>query len=257
MNGSERYDHGTFCWADLATGDVETAKAFYGGLFGWSFCDNVMDPQNVYTLCQLDGGNAAGLYRMMPDQPAPCWTSYLAVDNCDYSAEKLRGLGGTVVQPPFDIPQVGRMAVVSDPHGAVFCLWQADNPHPGAARFDMRPGSVCWNELASPDTTASQSFYRALFGWGVRETSMPDHTYTEWLRDDQPVGGMLPLAVVGPDVPPHWLVYFSVEDCDRSVETARDLGGRTLRPPFDVEGVGRIAVLSDPGGAAFAVIALG
>ncbi len=258
MTQEGRYVHGEFCWADLTSRDPAAAKRFYTALFGWSYVDEPVPGGGggTYTLCCLDGANVAGLYATCPEQPQPAWSAYAAVNDCAASVAAAGRLGGTVLAPLVDIEGVGRMAVIADPEGAALSLWQADSPHPGFARLGPRPGTVVWNELAARVPAAAKTFYQNLFGWGVKETAMPDHPYVEWLVGDRPAGGMLPLAAIGADVPPHWLVYFACADCDATAAQAVAAGGMVLRAPFDVPDVGRLAVLADGDGAAFAVIRL-
>ncbi len=256
MTQNGRYAHGEFCWADLACGDLPAAKRFYSALFGWDAVETPAPGGGTYTLVKLDGADVGGMHGLPPGQSHCAWAAYVAVDDCAASTAKAASLGGSVLLPPMDIADVGRMAVIADPEGAALCLWQADSPHPGFARLGPRHGTVVWNELAARSAEAAKAFYTGLFGWGVKETVMPDHTYFEWLSGDRPVAGMLPLVAISADVPPHWLVYFAVDDCDAVAARAGELGGKILRAPFDVPDVGRLAVLADGQGAAFAVIRL-
>ena len=121
---------GTFCWVELGTSDNEAAKSFYTQLFGWEYVDNPMGPdQGVYTILKLNGKDIGGLYKLMPDMVAqgvpPHWMSYVAVTDADASAEKAKAEGATIMNGPFDVFTMGRMAVIQDPTGAVFSIWQA------------------------------------------------------------------------------------------------------------------------------------
>jgi uncharacterized protein len=250
------YLHGSFCWADVATPDVAGAKAFYTALFGWTFDDQQM-AGGTYSICMLEGGAVAGLYPASAEQAGtPCWFAYVAVDEVERTVADIEVLGGRVLAQPTELPGTGRMAVGADPEGAVFCLWQRDSPQPGYARLGLRPGIVCWNELAAGDTAASARFYARLFGWEARQAPTGEPPYVEFVRDGCLLAGMLPLAAIGETIPAHWLVYFAVADCDAAAATAQAQGGVICRPPFDVPEVGRIAVFGDPQGAVFAVVAL-
>lgn len=257
--GKHSAPNGTFCWADLATTDVAAAKAFYGSLFGWTFTE-VASPDHPYTILATDSGHVGGLFVQPADMREagipPCWTPYLSVDDIDNTAERIAGLGGRIVCPPFDIPAAGRMATIADPQGAVVNLWSRQACETGSSHPAAGPGSVCWNELATSDLTGAATFYGALFGWTVRETQTLEHVYVEFMLEAEPVAGMLPVSVAGPNVPPHWLVYVRVADCDAAVATAAAHGGYVCREAFDVPEVGRIAILADPQRAVFAVIAL-
>jgi uncharacterized protein len=258
MQETPTYAPGTFCWVELATTDGEAAKKFYTTLFGWSFEDIPVGPSGVYTMLKLDGKDVGALYTMPPEMTSqgipPNWLSYALVTNADESAAKAKELGGTLMKEPFDVMDVGRMAVVQDPTGAVFALWQAGT-HAGAGIVNV-PNSLCWNELASPDTTKAGDFYSGLFGWTKNVQQFGPMTYTTFKNGERPAGGMYTPAPEMGNIPPHWLVYFAVEDCDTKVQQANELGAKTIAPPMDIPNTGRFAMLQDPQGAAFAIIKL-
>ena len=146
------------------------------------------------------------------------------------------------------------MAVVQDPTGAVFALWQAGT-HSGAGVVNV-PNSLCWNELATPDTTKAGDFYTGLFGWGKNVQEMGPMVYTSFMNGDRPAGGMYkPTPEMG-EIPPNWLVYFAVDDTDAKLQKANELGATTIVPAMDIPGTGRFAVVQDPQGAAFGIIKL-
>lgn len=240
---------GRFCWVELATMDQPAAKAFYGGLFGWEPRDQPMGPNESYTLLEKAGRDAAAAYTLRPDQKGvpPHWQVYVAVERADAAAARARELGATVLAPPFDVMDSGRMAVLQDPTGAVFAVWEARR-HPGLGVVD-EPGAFCWAELLTRDTSRAESFYKALFGWGTGGES----SYIEWKHGDRSIGGLMEIRKEWGEVPPHWLVYFQVESVDRSVEKAKGLRGVLTMGPQDVPEVGRFAMLHDPQGAAFYV----
>ena len=255
------YTHGLFCWADLGTTDAAAAKAFYAGLLGWTFDDHQVAPDMVYSISNVDGGPVGGLYAqpeaMRSQGVPPCWNPYISTDQLDALVARIPAMGGAIVAPPCAVPDTGRMAVIADPQGAVVSLWSSDSAFPGAARQGAKPGTVCWNELATSDLDAAATFYSGLFEWAVKDAgTSADCPYVMFMLAGEPVGGMLPASVAGPDVPPHWLVYFNVADCDAAVATATALGGQTCKAPFEVPDVGRIAILADPQGAMFALITL-
>src|SRR5262245_29910846 len=149
MQEAVEHKPGAFCWVELGTSVGEDGKTFYTQLFGWDFEDHPMGPGMVYTLLRLGGKDVGGLYELMPDMKAqgvpPNWTSYVAVDNADETTEKAKAAGGTIIKEPFDVATLGRMALIQDPAGAVFALWQPkDNKGAGVVNV---PGSLCWNEL--------------------------------------------------------------------------------------------------------------
>lgn len=252
--------HGTFCWSNLATSDLAGARRFYGSLFGWRYQEMTMDDGTVYVIAALPSGDACGLSAQMPKQTQvgerPCWTSYITVDSVDATVTAAVAAGGALVFGPMDIPDMGRMATLSDPQGSVFAVWQSDSAYKGQAEVGPLPGTVCWHELATTDLDAAERFYQPLFGWGMRIETATGAEYVEWLVDHQPVGGALAIGADGSDVAPHWLCYIAVADCDATAAAATSSAGGILKPPFDIPHVGRAAVLHDPAGAAFAVIAL-
>lgn len=252
------YKPGTFVWVELGTIGSEAAKKFYTELFGWDFTDNPMGPGMVYTMLKKNGKEVGALYELMPDLKAqgvpPHWLSYALVDNADESAATAKELGGTVIKEPFDVMTFGRMAVIQDPTGAVFALWQAKD-HKGASLVNG-PGSLCWNELMTTDTAKDGEFYSGLFGWGKDVQNFGPMEYTMFTNDERPTAGMFQITPEMGAVPPNWLVYFAVDDCDATVKKAGELGAQTLKPADDIPGIGRFAVLQDPQGAVFAVIKL-
>jgi predicted enzyme related to lactoylglutathione lyase len=248
---------GTFCWTELATTDQDAAKTFYTGLFGWTFNDFPMGPDDAYTMLQSRGLDVAALYTMRPEQRSqgvpPHWMSYVAVASADDSALKVRDLGGDVLAEPFDVLDVGRMAVLRDPAGAVFCIWEPKR-HIGARRLG-EPGALCWTELLTIDPGKAAPFYRQLFGWDAAEAPMGETSYTIFKVGDQPVAGMMKMTRELAAVPPHWMPYFAVEDADRAAEQIRALGGSVFAEPTDIP-YGRFAVARDPQGAFFSFIKL-
>lgn len=252
------YKPGTFCWVELGTTDGEAAKKFYTELFGWDFNDHPMGPDMVYTMLTLDGKEVGALYQMSGEMTSqgipPNWLSYASVTSADESAAKAKELGATLMKEPFDVMEVGRMAVIQDPTGAVFAIWQAGH-HKGAQVVNV-PNSLCWNELSTSDTTKAGDFYTGLFGWGKDVKEMGPMTYTSFMNGDRPAGGMYtPTPEMG-EIPPHWLVYFAVDDTDAKLTKANDLGATTIVPAMDIPGTGRFAVIQDPQGAVFGIIKL-
>ena len=243
----EKYEPGMFCWIELATSDAAASRTFYASLFGWTAKDMPM-PDGAYTMLQKDGRDLGALYQTK--EIPPNWATYIAVENVDASAMSAGKLGANIVAPPFDVMEVGRMALVVDPQGATFALWQA-RKHIGATIRDENH-TLCWNELMTPDVEASRAFYKGLFGWNLK----PSSEYTEIYVGERPAGGMMQMPPDMQGVPPSWTPYFAVEDCDATVAKAKSLGGQTYVPPTDIPSVGRFAVLADPQGATFDVITL-
>jgi uncharacterized protein len=249
------YAPGTFCWVELGTTDGEGAKKFYTELFGWDFTDNPIGPGMVYTMLKQDGKDVGALYQMpaeMTEQGIPPhWLSYVSVTSADETATKATELGGTIRKEPFDVFDIGRMAVIQDPTGAVFALWQP-RKHIGAGIVNV-PNSLVWNELGTTDVAKATEFYTNLFGW-TADVQQFGIEYTIFKNGERGAGGCYKLTPEMGNVPSHWLVYFAVDDCDATTEKAASLGAKTMKPPDDIPGVGRFSILLDPQGAAFAII---
>lgn len=253
-----QHEPGTFCWPELATTNAESAKALYGGLFGWNFDDQTPDGGTPYTIARLAGKDVAAQYVLQKSQRqrgvAAHWNSYAAVKSADESALRVKVLGGTIFGPPFDVGPNGRMVFVKDPQGATLCLWEA-RAHPGA-QVVGEIGTLCWTELATTDPDAASHFYASLFGWAIKKQETGSKTYTELWKGPRPAGGMTGIGKEHGAVQPAWNVYFRVADCDAAVAKARALGASVLREPDDIVKVGRYAFLADREGATFAVITL-
>jgi uncharacterized protein len=267
------YLPGVPCWVDTSQPDPEAATAFYGGLFGWDFKDAMPpDSDGKYFIASLGGGTVAAV-GSQPEggSPTATWNTYVWVDDADKAAAKVRDAGGRVVADPFDVFDAGRMAVLTDPEGAAFCVWQAMQ-HKGAQVVN-EPGSLNFNGLNTRDVQGAQSFYGSLFGWealgldgGVQMWRLPG--YGAFLEKSDPglrermaesgapdgfedvVATLNPIADDQPDTPAHWSVTFAVDDADATAAKATELGGRVIVAPFDAPWV-RMAVISDPQGATF------
>jgi predicted enzyme related to lactoylglutathione lyase len=266
MSERTEYAAGTPSWVDNASPDPGAAAEFYSGLFGWQ-TEDVMpaeEAQGEYHMATLRGKRVAALGSQPMDGPPPAWNTYVRVDDADATAEAVKSAGGNVVMEPFDIFDSGRMAVFADPAGAVFMCWQPKEMI--GAELVNEPGTFSWSELHTPDPEGSKQFYASVFGWKATSMAFAGGEYTIWHNTggepvsapaDQggtSIGGMMSNENSPEGTPPFWMVYFNVEDADATVAKAEQLGGSVIAPALDAEGVGRIAVLADPQGAAFSVI---
>ena len=260
MTQAKRWSRGEFCWYELGTTDVGGAKRFYGEMFGWTHQDIPMGDMGTYTILKREGQDVAGLYSLEGPMFAgvpPHWLPYVMVDDVDKDAGKASALGGTLYMGPHDVPNVGRIAVLKDPQGAAIAMYQ-EGGHPGTANCEgPQVGSICWSELMTTDTDAAISFYTQLFGWGTKASDMGPTKYTEWMAAGRSVGGCMAVPPEAAGVPPHWMNYVMVADCDASSRKAEKMGAQVVFGPMDIPGVGRFAVLLDPQGAAIAIIKLG
>jgi predicted enzyme related to lactoylglutathione lyase len=253
MGERSAYTPGTFCWSELTTPDQAAAKAFYGLLLGWQANDIPLGEDAYYSMQLIDGKRVAAIAPQPQQQRdagvPPLWNSYVSVDSADTVAERARELGGTLHAPPFDVMTAGRMAVIQDPQGAYFMLWQARDTI--GAELVNAPGALVWNELQSPDLDASAAFYSDLFGWQVEQFEGMQDRYLSIKNAGANNGGMRELT---PPSPPNWLTYFGVQDVEQALVQVDELGGANLAGPIDI-GIAKIAVVADPQGAVFALYA--
>lgn len=247
---------GTPNWLDIGVPDLERAKTFYGTLLGWQFEDAGPEAGH-YNQCKLRGAPVAGMMQNPDDAPDEYWwTVYFAADDCDGLAKRAADAGGEVVMPPMDVMSIGRMAIVRDPQGGQFGLWQGREHH-GSAIVN-EPGSFVWNELVTPDSNAAGDFYQAVFGYELEP--MPgdmDYTVLRRASDGRYVGGILGGADMvlgnGRTAVPTWMTYFAVADADEAVRKVTAGGGTVDSGPADSP-YGRSAAVRDPFGVPFHVM---
>jgi uncharacterized protein len=273
MPERDGYIPGVPCWVDTSQPDPEAAVDFYSGLFGWEF-EDVMPPgsEGKYFMARIRGGEVAAV-GSIPEgvPPVATWNTYVWVDSADETASKVQDAGGRVVMEPFDVMDAGRMAVFSDPEGAMFCVWQAGQLK--GARIVNEHGSLNFNNLNTRDVEGAKSFYGSVFGWqalplpsGFQAWALPG--YGDHLEEANPdlrkdmaeldapegfedvVASIIPIPDDQPDTPPHWGVTFGVDDADAIAAKAPELGGKVALPPMDAPW-SRLTVISDPQGATF------
>jgi predicted enzyme related to lactoylglutathione lyase len=251
----ESYVQGTPNYVDLMAPDQRAAAQFYGDLFGWHMSEEpVGDDGDYYITADIDGDSVAGIAGQMAElagHPA-FWNVYLACDDVDAVTAKVEAAGGRIDAGPFDVMEHGRMSAIQDPTGARVNLWQA-KAHVGSQRAN-EPGTPVWNECMTPDIAAATAFYAEILGMGTETMDMEEGAYTVLTNSEgRQIGGAMVPPMEG--IPPHWNVYFNVEDVDATVAKATGLGAQVVAPAFDVAGVGRMAVLADPQGAMFNLMA--
>jgi len=249
-----------FVWHDLMTNDVAGAKAFYAKVIGWNMAAFPGGDSN-YTVLSAGTVGMGGIMAMPPEacaNGAPvCWQGYIGVDDVDSCASRISATGGAVIQPPQDIPNVGRFAVAADPQGAVFVIFKTNDSNgamPTAA--PGTPGIVGWNELQAVDGLKAYDWYAALFGWTVaRDMDMgPMGVYRLFATGGEPAGGMMTKM---PHMPkPFWAYYFNVDALDAAIERTVQAGGKVLNGPQEVPGPMYIANCQDPQGAGFSMVAM-
>jgi predicted enzyme related to lactoylglutathione lyase len=245
--------HGHFCWHDCNSSDPDRARDYYRALCGWTAREVPIGARSYTMLVAGDGPeDAFGGLEPLPVPGVPShWLSYVAVAALDASIGKLDALGGRVLHPRTEIPGMGHFAVVQDPTGATFALYQGNQPAAARTAEQMKPGLPCWMELMVRDPGRAVGFYAELFGWTTVSKDLPDgETYQMFLHGALGVGGVM--RTPGPEVPPHWYPYFLTADLAVSAELAASLGGRTCMPPTEIgDGMGSFSVQTDPCGAVF------
>lgn len=251
-------DHGKFVWYELMTTDAASAETFYTDVVGWSARDSGM-PGVTYTLFTMGEAMVAGLMTLPEAVEAsggrPGWIGYVAVDDVDAGAAKVKTLGGAVHRAPEDIPGIGRFAVVADPHGAVFQLFRPDGPPPGPPAANDASGQFGWRELMSADWEQAWPFYAAMFGWTKSQPidMGPMGTYQIFAHGGEDVGALMTKP---PEVPaPHWGYYMNVPAIDAAAGRIKAGGGQIVMEPMLVPTGQWVLNAIDPQGAHFGLVA--
>jgi uncharacterized protein len=247
-----RHAPGTPCWVSLMVHGLDATQEFYAALFDWEFQPG---PQQLGPCVRalLDGREVAGIGQLPPDRHLPiAWTPYLASNDVNLTAETVRLCGGTVGVGPLDAAEAGRLAICSDPSGAVFGVWQT------AADRDTAvtgvPGAPAWNELLTFESENVAKFYETVFAYEEEPVVSADFDYVTLHIDGRPVAGIHGVGDALPrDRGPHWVTYFEVADTDETLARIAGLGGHVLTPAHDSDH-GRVAMVADPEGARFALI---
>jgi predicted enzyme related to lactoylglutathione lyase len=247
MGERTSYTAGTFCWVELSTSDPDAAKAFYTRILGWEFEDVPIGDGMVYSMARLEGKDVAALQPLRGEGVPPNWLNYVAVDDVDGVAARAAELGATLVAPPFDVMDSGRMALVADPQGGMLGLWQAGR-HLGAALVNA-PGALTWNDLLTSDVEAARELYGPLFGWEFDDVAGGRYVTIRTAQGSN--GGLMPTPMEG--MPTLWQPYFAVTHLEETLGRVQELGGRLLTEPMAVPS-GRFVAVTDPQGAMFSLI---
>lgn len=255
MNEQTAFANGCFCWVDLVAHDMAAVVPFYHSVFGWECVEQDTQGGPPYGIFQRDGLQVAGIGQMSDEMKSqgfpPHWNSYVNVEDINAAIGKAEELGATVSVPVMKVLDAGWLAFFQDPTGGHLALWQKDR-HAGA-QVTGEPGSFCWNELATRDCEAAKEFYAQLFGWEFELNEHSPTTYYIILNDGRHNGGMMQMTEEWGEIPPHWAVYFAVENAADTVKAVQDGGGHVHVPPFETP-VGAIAVLADPQGGTYNII---
>ena len=246
-----------FVWYELMTTDAKAAEGFYGKVVGWT-AQQADQPGMPYTLLMSGASQVAGLMTLPAEACAagarPGWMGYIGVDDADATVARLTRAGGSVHRPAADIPGIGRFAVVADPQGAVFCLFQPAGPGEPSPPGQNVPGTIGWHELMAGDGDKAFAFYADLFGWARDEAIDlgPMGKYQLFAANGQVIGGMMTKPAEVPA--PFWGYYFNVEGITAAVERLKAAGGSVINGPMEVPGGSWVVQAIDPQGAMFALV---
>jgi uncharacterized protein len=253
----QKLNTGSFCWIDFATPDPDEAKNFYQKVFNWKYSESPMPDGGIYTMIStVDGDGVGGIFQMPEEMRKanvpPHISNYIEVENVDDATIMARNLGATIIMEPFDIFDYGRMAVLIDPTGAGFSLWQTkSNDCEGAMASRETHGMFCWQELMTANVNLAANFYKSLLGWGYSSMNIGDVNYTLIKNQGKDIGGMMMLPPEMKDVPPHWNAYFTVTNIDETLTVIKDSGGNVMVGPKDIPETGQFAICKAPDGTAF------
>ncbi len=248
-------------WYDLMTTDTEGAKRFYSEVIGWKTEPwKDADPKRPYTMFVAGDGPIGGLMPLSEEArkmgAVPHWLAYTTVENVDATASEVQKLGGKVYAPPFDIPKVGRCAILADPQGATFAIFRGESEMPPAKDA---PGQFSWAELNTTDWEAAWKFYTQIFGWTEKSRMEmgPEGTYFMFQDASQTTRGGMSNMAAKMKAPAHWLHYITVDNIQGAVDRTKAQGGKVLNGPMPIPGDDMIAQCADPQGAFFAIYAHG
>ena len=251
--------NGKYCWVDLTTTNIEASKRFYSDLFQWNFEEEKAPQGGTYHIAKVGDSAVAGLMTQSPEQKgAPSsWNTYFGVDSLETFSKKAEEFGAQTVVARQSVGDHGALSVLKDPTGAYFCTWQSKNPADLEKPFASNtPGHFGWTELATNDLDRAGRFYSEVFEYtpAAFGAEQKDATYFTFNYEGKPQAGLMGIPSDKTDVPSHWANYVTVENCDRTLEKATQLGAQTLYGPVDVPNVGRFAKIRDPQGAVIAFI---
>jgi hypothetical protein len=251
-------EHGDFIWYELMTSDADGAQWFYADVVGWGVLDSGNTDMD-YRLFDAGDGRVGGMLQLSEEMRAngarPTWLGYIGVDDVDASVDSIVKVGGSVLMPATDVPNVGRLAMLVDPQGAPFYVMRgtSDETSTAFASDEPRPGHCGWNELATSDPAAAYAFYAEQFGWKKDgEMDLGAMGKYEFLRHGPLIGAIMPKPA---EIPASaWTFYFRVPDIDAAAERVWSAGGRVVQGPHEVPGGDFVLNGVDPQGASFALV---
>jgi uncharacterized protein len=255
MPAIDKHDEGRFSYSDLQTTDLDAASSFYEDLFGWDHVDQPMseDGTDIYRMFMKEGRVVCAANKQRREQAEagvpPLWNVYFTTTDVDAAARRCEAAGGNVHAQPFDVFDAGRMAVIADPAGAFFCLWQPKDNIGSTVMFE--PNTLTWAESGTTEVDKARTFYEEALGWSSEGMDMgTSGAYVVFSAGGRPVAGLMP----SPAPMSYWSIYFATDDCKGLTDRARANGARIMMDAEAMEGVGRISILTDPQGAMFGLL---
>jgi predicted enzyme related to lactoylglutathione lyase len=253
---SRRNLHGDFIWYELITPDPDGAKAFYEAVMGWEV-GPASPEHNGYREIRSGDGHTGGMLPLTDEMrqhgARPAWLGYIGVDDVDRAVESIERGGGKELMPAWDIPGIGRIAMVADPQGVPFYVMRGAVDEVSTAFSLETPGRCGWNELATSDPVAAIDFYTSRFGWEKGE-AMPMGDMGNYQILNHAGRHLGAIMRAGPGMPSRWRFYFRVDDVDDAKAKVESGGGTVVHGPQEVPGGERILIGTDPQGAEFALV---
>ncbi|MCG3172453.1 MAG: putative glyoxylase CFP32 [Myxococcota bacterium] len=247
---------GRFVWYDLNTSDVEKAKKFYGAVMGWTFTEQDMGGMK-YTMFNNNGESLGGFAPLDPSMKGvpSHWIAYCTVLDVDAAAKKAEKLGGKVLVPPMDIPDVGRFCMIADSTGAAIAPFKfvegREEEDKANAKTPPKVGEICWNELLTNNEDLSGKFASEIFGWTAKTENMGGRPYTTFFRNDHWSAGMMKMPPEAKGAPSFWQKYLLVANCAEATEKVKKAGGKVMMANMEIPNMGVMSVCEDTTGAVF------
>lgn len=248
---------GDFCWTELSSPNLSVSKNFYQEIFQWDFTDH-STPHGNYMMFKVGEHDLGGAYELNPEMQAEgvpsVWSAYVLVEDVEKVAKHAKQLGAHMIREPMDVMEAGKMAVFADPTGAVISIWQTHGK-PGIPADKSLQGVPSWFELLTSDMKKAGDFYTTLFGWVAEKSPLSSPVeYVTFKNQGQAIAGMHVINDEKLHIPPHWGVYFTVSNLDKTLEKSVKMGSSMLYEPINIPEVGRFTALQDPEGVVFSII---
>lgn len=241
---------GTFAWYSLMTTDVEKTLKFYSELVGWTVSEMEFPGMGKSSVFSAQGRPFAAPVPMtnMPGIPSH-WAVFITVDDVDAACARAEKLGGKVCNPAFDMPGIGRTAVLTDPAGAMFHPFVPEDKSGAVNVMGDGEGQICWNELMVAKTQDAAAFYSEMVGWKMKDQDMGmSEPYRICHVGEKMVAGLMPPPPEAAGMPPMWMPYVGVADVEAKTKQAEELGGKVIMPKTVIPNIGEFSLIEDTAG---------